>query len=355
MQNIEKTLLFDHQAQSFAKNKNKEKNKKRTVRLVLLSLLVVIGIVLVLGLLKIPSLYAKVSKPFQKLQSDYFSQNKVNLDNRVNLLVLTNSSGKLSEIGFYSFEKGSKKVVALKFPAQTQAENDSGSQTMNDLVNFQDSQVQNIDKLAAALTVYTGYFFDGYILVNNPEEWQTEERLDSIFTNLYSPFFVFQLPSSKNLLDKKVKTSLSLSDFYNLTKDVKTLEPARFDFVPEQSYLNKAIIDQQALKSSTSFKLQDSAVSSEGAVVEIVNASGEEGVGSLLKFILTNQGANVVSVSSSDQVKKVTEIESKEKNLKVIGRLVKLLKQAKITQKDGLNQIDVKIIVGQDFAKLISF
>ncbi|HSX57746.1 MAG TPA: LytR C-terminal domain-containing protein [Candidatus Saccharimonadales bacterium] len=349
-------MIIDQQAQNFAKNKNQEKRKKRLGKTIKLSALFLVGIFVLIFLINLPVIFSKLVKPFQNLPTENYKNASVKLDKRVNLLLITEDSSRVEEIALASYEKGANKAILLKFPSSTLVGTNSEDKSLGALVEFKNGKINNIDKLSSALTVSTGYLIDGYFVVESPKNWISSSFLDQLFTKLYTPSDFFKVKSNKDFLDRQVFTSLTIGDFYTLTTEVKKLEPARFDFIDTNSYLTSDnFIDSQNLKSALGVKFQDSKIANEGSSVEIVNASGEEGIGNVVKNIVTNLGGNVVSVTASDQTQKQSQLLVGQQKFALTERLKTLFKQTSIKQQSNQNGVDIKIIIGQDVANRLSY
>lgn len=344
-----KNRLYDQQGLSQSRAWEKEKSRKQTGKFFRFVVLAFLGVILLTFAVKIPGLISRVQKPFPSIQSKFANYGDININHRTNILLVTSVDQKLKELGFISLEKGDRKLKLFKLDPNTKINTLVSSGRLSEL-SFKDKKL-NIDRLEISLLGSIGYFFDGYIVVNDNISWVNQSFLEKLIDDFYSPGFLLQIGSKKDYLDRKMKTNLTFNEANNLIWFSKGLTPKRVSFVDlSQSKDSAGFLDAQDAANKIGLLLTDSAISNEEIAVEIENASSVAGVGSVLKNIITNLGGNVLSVTSVEETKQ-TSILVKNKN-NVLGRRLETILGVKMQQVKKTDSLegDIKVSIGNDYA-----
>lgn len=347
--------LLDQQAHFRSQERELQKRKKTTFFIFRL-VISFVGLVILFGLVtRLPSYYTKVAKPFNNLQTNFYQSGNLNLNNRTNLLLVTTRDKRLVELALASYEMGKKKIEILKIPPTTLVSGQDGPIQLQDLLVYQNKQPANIDQFSAAAMEVIGYIPDGYILLNDNPDWISSESLnDVIAKSSFTPSFFLSFKKTKAYLDKHLLTNLTIAEFYELTSGVKKVLPERFDLIDLGKYATEeGFIDRQAMINEIGVKLNDSKIVEGNFAVEIVNASGIEGIGLVTKNIINNLGANVVLVSSSDETISKNQLILNKKDNYLGDRVSGIFEGDK--KKEDLGSVDLKIIIGQNFGELFNF
>lgn len=347
--------FFDQQALKRVQMQKNERRKRQTVLIFRLILVFTVGLVLLNLAFRLPAIYTKFAKPFQNLQSEFYRDVRIDFSNRTNLLLIGTANQELKELALASIEPGRKKIILLSLAPETLVFGKEQPKKLSDLVVFKQNNPENIEQLAAATLEILGYFSDGYILLSDSSAWISKKNLNQFVENsTFSPNFIFNLTKNKKYLDEHLFTNLTIGEFYTLNTQIKKIPPERFDFVDTREFLNKqGFIESQKLLNEVSVKLNDSKVAEGNYAVEIINSSGVGGLGSVIKNLVSNLGANVVSVSSTPNLQTESKILVKEKNNHLAKRLETVLKTK--MQVGKTDSLDVRIILGEDFGKFFDY
>ncbi len=105
--------------------------------------------------------------------------------------------------------------------------------------------------------------------------------------------------------------------------------------------------DERDFNKDASFLLTDSAISAENVSVQIVNATGESGLGSRLERVISNLGGNVVSVKTAFIVEPISKIQYYGSQTYTLQKLERLLSiKREVFNKEDIAKI--VIIIGED-------
>lgn len=348
--------LIDQQA--FVRvNEVSKKRKRKLIGVFFKLFFVLLGLFLITFLsIRLPSLYTKVAKPFNNLQSDYYQTNSINLNRRTNILLATLRDQKLKELAVASYEQGKKKIVVLKLPLNLMVFDSEGGRSVSDLITLNKNEPKQIDKLTAAVIETIGYVPDGFVLLEDTSDWLKKNSLDEVVgLTTFSPKFFLNLRENKNYLDKHLYTNLTIGEFYELTSAVKRTPPERFEFVDVSAYQNQnGTLDQTSLINEVGVKLNDAKILDGNFAVEVVNESGVDGLGFVFKTILSNLGVNIVTVSSSTEEREKSLIEVSSGSEVLVDKLEGLL-GSEIKRNKNIGNVDVKVILGKDFGNFFDY
>ncbi len=354
LKNTNKSRFYDQQIFNQGKRLAEEKSKKKAGQFFKVLVLFFLAIVLLTLVVQIPSLLGKIQKPFSFIQSKFAIRGDINTQHRTNILLVGQVDKKVTELGFISLEKGDRKVKLITIDPTVKIETLSQTSSFSKRA-FTNGNL-NIDRLEASLMLAVGYFFDGYIVVNDKINWINQASLEKLIDNFFSPGFFLKLGSSKDYLDRKMKTSITLDKATNLIWFSKGLTPERVTLVDlTKSIDSQGNFDSQSSANKIGLLLSDNNISKEEAAVEIENSSSVPGVGSILKAVVTNLGGNVLSVTKSEELEK-SRILVKNKDSLLAKRLETILgiKMEKISKNDSIEG-DIKLKIGNDFASFFDF
>lgn len=94
----------------------------------------------------------------------------------------------------------------------------------------------------------------------------------------------------------------------------------------------------------------DPSLSSEKMTIQLVNGTGEQGIGALLAHIISNMGGNIILVSTQNKPQEDSQIISDNNKGETFKKLQKMLDLE--WKKDEKAEIsDIKIIIGKDFLR----
>ncbi len=346
--------LYDQQGLNNSKVFSKEKSQKQNRKIFRFVVLVFLGIVLLTLVAQIPAVVNKLRKPFHSIQSEFANSGDVNLRHRTNILLVTHTGAKISELGFISLAKGDRKIKLFKIDPETKVLTVNSIGSLSELT-FENKKL-SIDRLEQSIAGSFGYYFDAYIVIDDKVSWINKDSLEKLVDSFNSPTFLLKIKSNKDYLDQKMKTNLTLNEANDLIWFSKSLTPERISFTDlSGSKTADGFVDLGSVKNKVGLLLTDSDISNEEAAVEIENASKVSGVGSILKDAITNLGGNVLTVSKADETGK-SRLIVKNKNSFLGKRLetilgVKMEQQSKNQDFEG----DIKVIIGDDYAAYFDF
>lgn len=350
------STLFDQQAFARASDQKREKRKRLAVTVFKISIGFIVAVVLLNIGIRLPSLYSKITKPFKNIQSDFYNNNSINIQKRTNILLITVRDNKLQEIGLASFEPGKNKVVVLTLDPKTRVNGKNGTLGMSDLIKFRGDSIVGIDQLSAALIETVFYYPDGYIILTESSNWLDSDSLNLVVDkSSFSPSFFLDLADNKSYLDQHLQTNLTVGQIYQLASVTKKIKPQRFEIVEAKKFqTGTGFLDTSAFNNVVGVKLNDSEIVEGNYAVEIVNASGVEGLGSIMKTVISNLGANVVQVSSADQRQEKSQVFTTESGNYLAKRLEGIVK-GEISSEKLLGSVDVRIVIGENFGEFFNY
>lgn len=148
---------------------------------------------------------------------------------------------------------------------------------------------------------------------------------------------------------------------YDISSDINYYDLLRLYLsaksVPDSSVkIEEASIffDERGFNKDAAFLLIDSAISSENVSIEIVNATGESGLGGRLERVISNLGGNVVSVKTALATERVSKIKYYGPETYTLRKLERLLS----IKREVLDREDIArivIIIGEDNKKTLIF
>jgi len=343
---------LDYQGLTLGKQLNYEKRKRKVRSLTKLLVLFVFGIFGLILLSKMPFVVKSIFNSFQNIQNDLVNNNKIDFKFRTNILLITSDSDSLVELALGSLHPTDKKVQILRLDPKDKVLFENKEIEISQIFTRKKNDPKYLEKMTAKLIEFLGVPIDGYLVVKQKSSWQSEKDLEKLADWVYSPGFFLQIFSIKNYLDKNLQTNLSLKDLNSLAVKVKSFKPDRFKIVQLQD--KSGYLSVEMTKNNPLINLTDNLIFEENLTVEIINASGLEGIGTIFKNVINGLGARVIEVSSSDTTQKESEIFSnkpsalKERLTNLFGNKIKY---------SNSNQIDtdIKIVIGQNLAKYFGF
>lgn len=223
--------------------------------------------------------------------------------------------------------------------------------------------------------VFSQSTFDGHTFILRVKSTQQAQSLIS-FSPIANTISVLQVSSvPKNIrVDKEllvpatasVTTSFSTSNIKSFTRYMvfhfKDISPTMTIIDAVRLMLFTQLVEQNAITIKTypypldatqqlvSSMFVDPTLYKDGMTIAVVNASGISGLGSKVAKELTNIGANVVSVKTSDAQSTTSTIAYMDGESYTVKKLIRIL--GFIGKKDQVSQFsDITIILGQDALK----
>lgn len=344
-------MVFDQNFLVRQQSLQKERKTKNAKKLTRFLILAVLAFLVLFVIIKIPGFYQKISQPFKNIPNNITQNNNIDLKYRTNILLLSTVNENLTDVALASLSPTDKKLFLLKLDKAMRVESEKGNYTLADLYSRKTENQKTLDFLIAQISKELGYPVDGYFLVTE-KNWISKQNLEKISADLYSFSFFLNLAKNKSYLDRNLYTNLSLKEFYQTTSAVKKLKPERINFIDLSKNLNQeGYLDEELFRSRFGVILEDPIIANEDLTISIVNSSGVEGTGLVLKKIITNLGGNVINLSSGQKQDNTTLVTT-EKGSKTADRIKSILKtEIKDSKKKG-NNSDIFITIGEDFAKL---
>jgi len=172
------------------------------------------------------------------------------------------------------------------------------------------------------------------------------------------------IPDTLKILYSKLKTNLTLLDFYSLADKLEYLSINKiyYEIMPTKpltidnvSYLVPLTVQggnyaQYLLKKVLTF-LNEKEITYENAItVEVLNASPQKGLAKLVRDKLLQYGINVIYYGNSNNSSKVTRIIDRVGKLDKAEQIGAIMRCKNIETAINLNAgVDVTIIIGEDF------
>jgi len=132
-----------------------------------------------------------------------------------------------------------------------------------------------------------------------------------------------------------------------IVSELTSWEDKSFDIIQN---LTQDFSEDQVLASKIGEKFRDSEIFNEKTSIEIVNSTEIDGLGGRLGFILSNIGANVISIKDGEESE--TKIEAKKYDIKILRRIERLV-ELKAQKEDNTGIADVTINLGKDLQQIV--
>lgn len=190
---------------------------------------------------------------------------------------------------------------------------------------------QKIDQ--SQISRYLGIPIDAFI---KAEGFDINQETDSLFLN--SLFHFSQL-----------KTNLTIIDLARLFIFAKITPKRETSMERISKDLTLENIDNIVGK-----LLKDDKIEKEKQTVRIINATDVAGLGNRLARFITNMGANVIIVTTSDMTQKDSTISYESKKTFTVEKLTEVL-GFKTTEATGKNIADITITIGEDKVSHLPF
>lgn len=345
-----KPRFFDQAASLNSQKRHSEKNRQRTTKIAKYALWVLIGLGVVISLWQLPGLWGKIRKPFIQEQGIFANYNNINFIYRTNLLLINRQKDGLKEIGILSIGAKVSNAVLVQLAVDSQVSTKDGLQSLGQL--YKEQGKKGVDTLKASLIENLGYPIDGYLLTDEVGSWITKGKGEEIADNLFTIGFFLNLPKTKTFLDQHLRTNLTLKNTYDLVSKINSLTGERFSLVDLKKIKQLA---EGELDSRLNLTLVDSLLGKENATIEIINASSFSGLGNTFRNIISNLGGNVLLVQTGALQKHTEIFVFGEAGQNMADRLSNILNVNKKVRRDSQNSLDIKVVIGEDFAKFFEY
>ena len=177
----------------------------------------------------------------------------------------------------------------------------------------------------------------------------------NIKTSDNKKFVNLRIPEDLNLTSSEDAASGNVK---NVLRSILSSEDANiFDILKINLFLNSVQprsindleidIDDERVYGVISESLSNQTFLSEKLTIELINSTGETGVGSNVARFITNLGGNVILVNTGGKVEPTSRIYTQKKKAETVKKIQKLL----AAEIDSISQpalSDVKIVIGRD-------
>lgn len=197
-------------------------------------------------------------------------------------------------------------------------------------VNKDDSEKDQV-KLGGYLAIPV----DGFVYYPSNKEEKKPAEDDKADDIIFDTFINY----------RNVKTRLTIVDLFRLWVYARTIPPRSVtvkDFSKDQ--------DQFMIDKIVSNLFNDYSLSLEKKSINIINGAEVSGLGNRIARMLTNAGANVIAVSTSDKEIKTSEILYSDKKSYTIYKISKVLGIEAISPEEGQGISDITIKLGKDIS-----
>jgi len=180
----------------------------------------------------------------------------------------------------------------------------------------------------------------------------------NIKTSDNKKFVNLRIPEDLNLTSSEDAASGNVK---NVLRSILSSEDANiFDILKINLFLNSVQprsindleidIDDERVYGVISESLSNQTFLSEKLTIELINSTGETGVGSNVARFITNLGGNVILVNTGGKVEPTSRIYTQKKKAETVKKIQKLL-AAEIDSASQPALSDVKIVIGRDLTE----
>jgi hypothetical protein len=199
------------------------------------------------------------------------------------------------------------------------------------------------ETLSVTLSDYLGVGVDGYIY--------SPTSLSGDIKNFFlAPQNIFTADSNLNILDR---LRLSATVFLMRFDKIKTVDLVEFTspLVLADGGTARSL-DKESLDGRLADFFAENKIQGENYRVEVVNSTNVAGLGNRAGRLLSNMGANVVSVGTSSPMLPTCQIltTAQAKNSATVKRIAFLF-SCQVTLKSDGGRADVVVTIGEDYAK----
>jgi len=321
----------------------KIKLENRKHRLIKLAVVGLVSLIIINLLIKLPGIYRDLNNPFPKDPKDTGTTNSIDTAVRTNYLLIVFDKKRLIDISVATYEPTDKRLTVLLFNLP---ENKKLRLSTNKV--FRLGGAKDVEKY---LSIDMGIIFDRYLAFEHSDFQFDKNSILATHKKIKSTLALFEIFSFKSNFDQILKTNLSVSEMLSLFWDIRSSK------LEEKDIIQDAASDLEVEEADRSINnlFFDRMIIKEASTVTIRNASGVDGLGSTLGNIVTNLGATVVTIDSTEELSENNFfiVENKKSNLE--KRLSALLnfKERKIKENDDFSG-DILIILGKDATKKLT-
>ncbi|OGY22043.1 MAG: hypothetical protein A2113_02405 [Candidatus Woykebacteria bacterium GWA1_44_8] len=317
----------------------KEKQKGRFLKAGFFVLLLIVGANL---FIRGPAVLKELNRPFDKLPDDKTRTVELDLSFRTNLLLFTYSEHwGLTDIAIASYEPDDGRFSVLLFNLELEK---------NKLLRRKAQKIfreKGVGGLQRFVGSSLGVTIDRYGAFAGEDLNFTPQQFLQIKRELERPTVFFKIFSTKQKLNNLVKINAATTDLWKLFWKTRS---AKFE---ENDIIFLKVTGEESLQSEeTTYQVSglflDRKIFDEGAALTIRNSSGKAGAGAVLERYLTNLGATVVAVESSEEIESRTLLVVRSSKPKVQGRLSSIISFDKKKVKEEVFSGDMLIILGED-------
>ena len=146
----------------------------------------------------------------------------------------------------------------------------------------------------------------------------------------------------------------------NIQTDLTIFDLARLWIIAKNSSGNKTIkkeislpLPDYEIDKNIRSLFKNDAITSRSLSIEIINAASVPGAGKKLERALTNEGFNIISVSTKKEPENISKIKYTSESSYVVGKLKQILKYPAVKSNEK-SIADVVIIIGEDKKKFFT-
>jgi hypothetical protein len=318
----------------------KTKKEKRKNRLLKFFFLIILLIVAANLLVRGSALIKELNRPFARSPGDNKKIAELNFSYRTNLLLVNYEEDYwLNDIAIVSYEPGDRRLSVLLFDL---TKNKSLQKSARSAF-----RKQGIDGLQRFVGNSLGVTIDRYLALKSDNPAFNPEDFLQVKKQLESPFIFFKVFSLKQQMSPLLQTNSTSSD---LLKILWRIRSANFE---EKDIMHLPKLGEEGLAGEKTISLVsnlflDRKVLDEGASFTIRNSSGKKGLGNTLEQYLTNLGATVVTVESSEETKSETLLFVRNSKPVAEKRLLSIITFKKKGEEGEKFSGDMLVVLGAD-------
>lgn len=274
-----------------------------------------------------------------------------NWDGKSPIVIAVNSLNPTALI----YQPDQKKLTSLAISSETYVESDgSSSSKLSKLSNF----LNDDSKFVKLLSLTFGTKVENYVDLGDKNGFDENQNI-KVFKNFASITTPFKIITS-GYKDIIMSTNITRIDAFRLWWEIKGLGVNDVHF-RDLSNLSEEIIDEKSqkvlgadsdsLNKEISQYLQDLDFLNENLRITIINQSGTLQASKIANSFVKSVGMNVVDVKNEESLVGKTQIYSDQKGSATVRYLEKIFNCDINDQRESSQNVEIVIVLGQDFAQ----
>jgi hypothetical protein len=316
----------------------KTRQKKRKNRILKVIFLILALFIITNLAIKVPNLIKSFNQPFDKLSGDDHTEKDLNLSFRSNFLFISVSEEeRILDTALLSYEPGEKRLTFVHLDLKR---NRVLGRELKNL--YKDKGIETLKKyVSRGLAIPV----DRYIAVEDRD--LSPEYISYIKRGAEDITFFVKVFSAEGIFGSDLKTDLARMEFINFLWKIRDSSFEEGDNISLENLKIRTLPNQQ-LTTLMEDRFLESKILEEGASVTVVNSSGEQGLAGVLTNYLTNLGASVVEMESSEEIVEESFLVIKNSKKSLENRLSYIFDFERKNKSEVDFAGDILIVLGKD-------